>query len=94
MALDLFVIAGHTNGNLNYALQFVDVFRNPPLGRETKGAFVHNRYTLPHDALVFSGACGHGLIKTMLFGSKVEIAQATLTDSMPVSGPHCVVSLN
>ncbi len=58
------------------------------------GEFIHNLYTLPHDALVISGAYGHGLIKNMLFGSKVELAQATLTNSMLVSGPHSRVSLN
>ncbi|BBO71856.1 hypothetical protein DSCA_57860 [Desulfosarcina alkanivorans] len=58
------------------------------------GEFVHNLYDLPHDALVLSGAYGHGLIKNMLFGSKVERAQATLTNSMLVSGPHSAVSLN
>jgi hypothetical protein len=30
----------------------------------------------------------------MLFGSKVELAQATLTNSMLVSGPNSKVSLN
>jgi hypothetical protein len=59
----------------------------------TDGEFVHNLYALPHDALVFSGAYGHGLIKNMLFGSKVELAQTTLTNSMLVSGPHTMVHL-
>jgi hypothetical protein len=58
------------------------------------GEFAHNLYNLPHDALVLSGAYGHGLIKNMLFGSKVELAQATLTNSMLVSGPNSKVSLN
>jgi hypothetical protein len=58
------------------------------------GEFVHNLYILPHDALVLSGAYGHGLIKNMLFGSKVELAQTTLTNSMLVNGPHSMVSLN
>ena len=58
------------------------------------GAFDHNLYALPHDALVMSGAYGHGLIKNLLFGSKVEVAQSTLTNSMLVSGPQTSVSLN
>jgi hypothetical protein len=58
------------------------------------GEFAHNLYDLPHDALILSGAYGHGLIKNMLFGSKVELAQATLTNSMLVSGPHSMVRLN
>jgi len=60
----------------------------------TDGEFTHNLYVLPHDALVFSGAYGHGLIKNMLFGSKAELVQATLTNSMLVSGPQSKVSLN
>jgi hypothetical protein len=60
----------------------------------TEGEFAENLYTVPHDALVLSGAHGHGLIKQILFGSKVEIAQTTLTNSMLVSGPHTIISLN
>ncbi len=57
------------------------------------GEFVHNLYTLPHDALVLSGAFGHGLVTNVLFGSKVELAQATLTNSLLVSGPRCMTRL-
>jgi hypothetical protein len=60
----------------------------------TDGQFANNLYDLPHDALVFSGAYGHGLIKNMLFGSKVELAQATLTNSLLVSGPNSRAGLN
>jgi len=58
------------------------------------GEFAHNLYDLPHDALVLSGAYGHGLIKNMLFGSKVESTQATLTNNMLVSGAHSRTHLN
>jgi len=58
------------------------------------GVFAHNLYSLPHDALVLAGAGGQGLIKETLFGSKVEIAQTTLTNSMLVTGPQSWVSLN
>jgi len=58
------------------------------------GKFNHNLYTVPHDALVLSGAYGHGLIQNLLFGSKMEIAQNTLTNNMLVSGPHAAVHLN
>jgi hypothetical protein len=58
------------------------------------GEFANNLYSVPHDALVLSGAYGHGLINNFLFGSKVEIAQNALTNSMLVSGPHCRASLN
>ena len=58
------------------------------------GEFAHNLYDLPHDALILSGAYGHGLIKNMLFGSKAEIAQATLTNNMLVTGPHSKAQFN
>jgi hypothetical protein len=58
------------------------------------GEFNHNLYHLPHDALVLSGAYGHGLIKNLFFGSKVEISQNTLTNTMLVNGPNTAVHLN
>ena len=60
----------------------------------TNGEFAENLYTLPHDALVLTGSYGHGLIKEILFGSKLEIAQTTLTNSLLVSGPRSLISLN
>jgi len=41
-----------------------------------------------------AGAGGQGLIKETLFGSKVEIAQTTLTNSMLVTGPQSWAALN
>jgi hypothetical protein len=58
------------------------------------GRFDHNLYHLPHDALILSGAYGHGLINNLLFGSKVEITQNTMTNTMLVSGPNAAVHLN
>jgi hypothetical protein len=58
------------------------------------GEFSHNLYNVPHDALVLSGAYGHGLMKNLLFGSKMEIAQNTLTNSILVCGPHAVIHLD
>ena len=46
-----------------------------------------------HDALVLSGAYGHGLVKNLVFGSKMEIAQNALTNNMLVSGPHAAIHL-
>jgi hypothetical protein len=57
------------------------------------GAFAENLYHVPHDALVLSGAYGHGMIKQMLFGSKLETLQSTLTNPMLVSGPRSMASL-
>lgn len=55
------------------------------------GEFSDNLYAVPHDALVLSGAYGHGLMKNLLFGSKMELAQKTLTNSMLVSGPNAAI---
>jgi hypothetical protein len=51
------------------------------------GDFESNLYIIPHDALVLAGTYGHGLIKQMLFGSKLEIVQSTMTNNMLLSGP-------
>lgn len=55
-----------------------------------KGDFSHNLYVLPHDAIVLAGAYGHGLVKHVLFGSKLETAQTTLTNNILVSGPRSI----
>ena len=62
--------------------------------RFAEGDFSHNLYELPHDALALSGAYGHGLINNLIFGSKMETAQNTLTNNMLVSGPQAAVHLN
>ena len=58
-----------------------------------EGDFAVNLYTVPHDALVLSGAYGHGVIKHVLFGGKLETAQSTLTNNLLLNGPHAVASL-
>ena len=57
------------------------------------GRFEDNLYALPHDALVYSGAYGHGLINNLLLGSKMELAQSTLTNPMMVCGPNTKIHL-
>jgi hypothetical protein len=57
------------------------------------GDFAVNLYTVPHNALVLSGAYGHGVIKHVLFGGKLETAQGTLTNNMLLNGPHAVADL-
>lgn len=47
-----------------------------------------NLYQVPHDALVVTGAYGHGLVKEILFGSKMETIQSVLTNTMMIAGPH------
>ena len=53
-----------------------------------EGSFKNNLYTVPHDALVIMGAFGHGLIKDILFGSKMEIIQSELFNDMLIVGPN------
>jgi hypothetical protein len=53
-----------------------------------KGKFDANLYAVPHDALVVLGAYGHGLIKDIIFGSKMEIIQSTITNNLLISGPN------
>jgi len=53
----------------------------------TKGKFEENLYTVPHDALVVLGAYGHGLIRDIIFGSKMEIIQSMITNNLLISGP-------
>jgi hypothetical protein len=47
----------------------------------------NNLYTVPHDALVIAGAYGQGVIKTVLFGSKMELLQSTLPNNFLIVGP-------
>jgi hypothetical protein len=58
-----------------------------------EGEFAVNLYQVPHDALVLSGAYGHGVIKHVLFGGKLETAQSTLTNNLLLNGPHAVARL-
>lgn len=53
--------------------------------------FKENLYEVPHDALVIMGAYGHGLIKQIAFGSKMELIQTVLPNSMVIVGPYCRV---
>ncbi len=52
------------------------------------GIFEENLYEVPHDALVVLGAYGHGLIKTILFGSKMEKIQSTISNNLLIAGPN------
>jgi hypothetical protein len=51
------------------------------------GAFEENLYHTPHDALVVLGAFGHGLIREILFGSKMEKIQGAITNNLLIVGP-------
>ena len=50
-------------------------------------------YKVPHDSLIVLGAYGHGIIKDILFGSKMEHIQSTVTNNLLITGPFCTVSL-
>lgn len=52
-----------------------------------EGKFHENLYAVPHDALVIMGAFGHGLIRDIVFGSKMEMIQSTVPNNMLVVGP-------
>jgi hypothetical protein len=52
------------------------------------GVFEENLYQVPHDALVTLGAYGHGLIKNIFFGSKMEKVQSTISNNFLIVGPN------
>ena len=53
-----------------------------------KGKFEENLYNVPHDSLVVLGAFGHGLIRDMVFGSKMEKIQSVITNNLLIAGPE------
>ena len=52
-------------------------------------SFEDSLYAVPHDALVVVGAAGHRLMQELIFGSKLELIQATLPNPLVVVGPNC-----
>ena len=56
--------------------------------RFESGRFEEHLYAVPHDSLVLAGAYGHGVIKDLLFGSKLEKIQGTLTNNLLITGPR------
>jgi nucleotide-binding universal stress UspA family protein len=52
-----------------------------------EGSLESNLYTVPHDALVIAGAYGQGVIRTVMFGSKMELLQSTLPNNFLIVGP-------
>jgi nucleotide-binding universal stress UspA family protein len=52
------------------------------------GRLEENLYAIPHDSLVVLGAFGHGLIRDLVFGSKMEKIQSTLPNNLLVVGPN------
>jgi len=60
--------------------------------RFKKGAFEDNLFEVPHDALAVLGAYGHGLIKSLVFGSKMETIQSIVPNNLLISGPNYVAT--
>ena len=58
-----------------------------------EGTFESNLYQVPHDALVILGACGHGLIRDLVFGSKMEEIQSTIPNNLLIVGPYYTAGL-
>ncbi len=52
-----------------------------------RNTFEENLYEVPHDALVILGAYGHGLIRDIVFGSKMEKVQSVMPNNMLIVGP-------
>ncbi len=58
-----------------------------------EGDFESNLYQVPHNALVVMGAYGHGLIRDLVFGSKMEKIQSTISNNFLVVGPQYTAGL-
>lgn len=56
-----------------------------------KGEFSENLYEVPFHSLVITGAYGHGLIKELLFGSRMEEIHTILPNNMLIVGPYTTV---
>jgi len=75
------------------------VIENADLGKELaenvqnwqffeQGRFEENLFEVPHDALVVLGAYGHGIIKDIVFGSKMEMIQSVISNNLLIAGPN------
>lgn len=61
--------------------------------RMDQGGFEENLYAVAHDTLIVVGAYGHGLIKEVLFGSKMETIQSWMPNNMLLVGPNCILDI-
>jgi hypothetical protein len=50
--------------------------------------FEENLYDVPHDALIILGAYGHGVIRDIVFGNKMEKIQSTISNNLLIAGPN------
>ena len=58
-----------------------------------KSNFDKMLYDVPHNSLIVLGAYGHGIIKDILLGSKMEKIQSTVTNNLLITGPYYTISL-
>ena len=58
-----------------------------------KSDFDSMLYDVPHNSLIVIGAYGHGIIKDILFGSKMELVQSAVTNNLLITGPNCSISI-
>ncbi len=54
----------------------------------TDGDLEVDLYDVDHDALVILGAFGHGVIRDVLFGSKMEKIQGIMPNNLLIVGPR------
>lgn len=57
-----------------------------------KNSFEENLYAVAHDALIVLGAFGHGLIRNIVFGSKMEKMQSVMPNNLLIVGPKYTAS--
>jgi hypothetical protein len=69
---------------------FLEKIENDEIGWQffDRDDFHDNLYQVPHDSLTVVGAYGHGLVKELFFGSKLEMIQTVLPNPMLIVGPH------
>ncbi len=58
-----------------------------------QGSLQENLYSVPHNALIILGAFGHGLIRSLIFGSKLEKVQSVMPNNMLIVGPKYIGKL-
>jgi nucleotide-binding universal stress UspA family protein len=58
-----------------------------------RGTLDDNLYAIPHDALIVLGAFGHGLVRDLVFGSKMEKIQSVMPNNLLIVGPKYGVTL-
>ncbi|MEJ2641459.1 MAG: universal stress protein [Desulfosarcinaceae bacterium] len=52
-----------------------------------KGSIEDNLFSVDHNALLILGAYGHGVIKDIMFGSKMERIQSIMPNNLLLAGP-------